>query len=951
MNKLLAILGLLLFPVVAMADASSLSFTPPSTDYSVKFLENIFGVVDGVLHGTGSQIMGNMFGVFNAAVLALGGIIIMYTLIVGTMNTAQEGEMLGHKWSSIWIPVRSTFGLALLIPKASGYCLMQIFVMWIIVQGVGAADKVWNSALDYLNRGGVIMQASMNPTVSMTADDNAIADGAVSMLAGEVCMLGLQKQLENQRTDYLDKKGQGTGPCYVGEGGTLPADMQYFCDTAVPDFLSTVDFVTIQSKAPNQTTPYLALMPNFADSVDYYHELNGMCGTMMWNPVATSGVDTTTNDAWNSTNINTISSNDISTVKTSRPTAMQQMYLDYATTARTMVTNDPKITSTTIAEDSQAYPDHAVQVFGIPYLSTGDAACTDSNPDCTIWKGETVNSKAFPAIFTGTEFQDGITDYNAIMMPTVNLMNDAKNAGQASDLRDFIKGSKEQGWLTAGSYFFDLVSLNGNAVSGGNQTDSNTGLEASSMDPKAPLSAFSSSGCVTSNAGTPTYYFLCSVLLNDSTRVTDVVNLVGSNLPTKDTMMDTKATSGAIASTVAGFIPNSMLIVQPGQPGLTQTSFGMKFNFKMETGLFRLPDQSFSCGKLPFIGCIGRAMGKVFYNEVIKRILNFFLDTLAQVLNLIVMAVMSVPLKMMSYIFINGVAIIQDTGANPIVALAQMGTAYINQAATMWVSVMNLTTMFAPFIMFIGPIVAMSTPLIFAWTGVMVGIGFVTAYYIPFLPFMIFTFGVIAWLMAVIEAMVAAPIVALGVTHPEGDGAFGKAEQALMILMNVFLRPTMMIIGYITAIGLCYVSVWIINTGFSHVVEFIQGGNAGEASWKSSSGYSNWAGIYGLFFSVLIYTGLYLTVTEKAFNLIYMLPDGILRWIGGQAEHIGGESAKWAEEQKGAVKDAGKGTQDAQGQVSKQSQALYDEKMGQAKAGIEKLKGMGGGSVGGETKP
>ena len=150
MNKWLIAFCLFFFPLLAMAD-SALSLTPPTSDYSVMFLGNLFGIVDGVLHGTGSQIMGAIFTVFNSAVLALGGIVIMYTLIVGTMNTAHEGEMLGHKWSSIWIPVRSTMGLALLIPKASGYCLMQIFVMWVVVQGVGAADKVWDGALDYLN--------------------------------------------------------------------------------------------------------------------------------------------------------------------------------------------------------------------------------------------------------------------------------------------------------------------------------------------------------------------------------------------------------------------------------------------------------------------------------------------------------------------------------------------------------------------------------------------------------------------------------------------------------------------------------------------------------------------------------------------------------------------------------------------------------------------------------
>ena len=87
---------LLLFPFLATAEGA-LNFSPPPGDVSVVFLGNLFGVVDGVLSGTGSQIMGNMFSVFNSAVLALGGIFMMYTLIVGTMNTAHEGQMLGQK--------------------------------------------------------------------------------------------------------------------------------------------------------------------------------------------------------------------------------------------------------------------------------------------------------------------------------------------------------------------------------------------------------------------------------------------------------------------------------------------------------------------------------------------------------------------------------------------------------------------------------------------------------------------------------------------------------------------------------------------------------------------------------------------------------------------------------------------------------------------------------------
>ena len=192
MKKIALGLLALLFPFCAYASTSngSLSFAPPPSDVSVIFLGNIFGIVDGILHGTGSQIMGTMFGVFNSAVLALGGIVIMYTLIVSTMNTAQEGQMLGQKWSSIWIPLRSTLGLALLIPKASGYCLMQIFVMWVVVQGVGAADKVWSAALGYLNTGGVLVQAQMNPLTSLRSGNSSVASGARTVILARSGLYG-----------------------------------------------------------------------------------------------------------------------------------------------------------------------------------------------------------------------------------------------------------------------------------------------------------------------------------------------------------------------------------------------------------------------------------------------------------------------------------------------------------------------------------------------------------------------------------------------------------------------------------------------------------------------------------------------------------------------------------------------------------------------------------------
>ncbi|KTD12993.1 type IVB secretion system protein DotA [Legionella jamestowniensis] len=977
MNRMMLILLGLLAPALALASDGSFSnpyfnFSPPPQDYSVIFLGNIFGIVDGVLHGTGSQIMGTMFGVFNSAVLALGGIIIMYTLLVSTMNTAHEGQMLGQKWSSIWVPMRATLGFALLIPKGSGYCLMQIFVMWIVVQGVGAADKVWEAALSYLNRGGLIIQTQMDPTKSIEAgSSNDIASGAGKILSGQVCMLGLQAALENQRQNYLNSKQNGSGPC----AGTPSQTMQNFCNTAVPDFLSTVNVVSVQnSNTPSPTSPNFTVpMPNFTDAP--YSALNGICGSIAWNVF--SGANNLT-DPNNSSGV-VISKSELQTTQFSRAIAIQQMYTDLAMVAQIMVNNDPLLNPPNTNNNNNQplelnFSANAVQQFGVPLNETGRSVCSSSDVKsgtCKLWGADPTSTNDSSPLFNGTEFQGAVADYNGILAPALNLVAEAKKGSDAASERKFITDANNYGWILAGSYFFDLAKLNSasNMKKSGEQTDSDSGLGESKFTTQNMQNAFGQSS---GQCAGPPYGLLCEWMNGDATAVNQVIGLIdGSNvsstsakpsLPSGGGISNivggdstTKPETGAYSSTVYGFLMNSLMVNLAKQPGQTPPQFTMKFNMNFDLSKFSLPDQSFPCGSIMTL-CIGRLMGNIFYNLIIKTIFNFFLNIVAQVINMVVMAFLSVPLLGMGAIFQSGVAIIQQPTVNPVIALANMGVNYINFANELWIILLTtaITTSLIPlFGIFIFALISMVFPLLFAWMAVMLSIGFVTAYYIPFLPYMIFTFGSIAWLMVVIEAMVAAPIVALGVTHPEGHDAFGKGEQAIMILLNVFLRPTMMIIGYIAAIALTYVSVWIINAGFANAMSFIQGSSSGS-TWQFSGsaeslvqqashinttqGYTGWAGIYGFFFSILIYTTMYLIVVQKAFTLIVVLPDKVLRWIGGQPESVGQEAAQWGEEAKGQV---GK----AEGATTKAAQQIDSALTGYGKKAYMKatgaLKGSG----------
>lgn len=151
-NKYAQITTVVLLQFVAFqnAFAQTLGFNnPASDDMSIAFINQIFGqLVQTVAGGAGGGMdaFGSSIGTFNGAILTVGGILAAYTILAGTLGTAHDGEMLGKKFSSVWIPVRYSLGTALVLPiLPGGYCVMQALVMWIILQGVAIGNLAWSA--------------------------------------------------------------------------------------------------------------------------------------------------------------------------------------------------------------------------------------------------------------------------------------------------------------------------------------------------------------------------------------------------------------------------------------------------------------------------------------------------------------------------------------------------------------------------------------------------------------------------------------------------------------------------------------------------------------------------------------------------------------------------------------------------------------------------------------
>ncbi len=111
-----------------------------------------------------------------------------------------------------------------------------------------------------------------------------------------------------------------------------------------------------------------------------------------------------------------------------------------------------------------------------------------------------------------------------------------------------------------------------------------------------------------------------------------------------------------------------------------------------------------------------------------------------------------------------------------------------------------------------------------------------------------------------------------------------------MLLLGVFLRPVLMLIGLLAGMVLSFVSFRLINYAFVDFMKdlFNTGGStpttvygvAAAFARHSSPGF-NMSMIFIFPIVLCIFAGIVYVVTTRCFMLTFLLPDNILRWIGG----------------------------------------------------------------------
>jgi conjugal transfer/type IV secretion protein DotA/TraY len=117
---------------------------------TVGYLNQLFGPLFAAEGGAEETVFSRIIGILNLLVLAIGGLLFTYNIVVGVLQTAHEGQVLGRRWSSLWAPLRIVFASALLIPlpNGGGYNSLQYIVGYLVKGSTTGANAVWAEVTD-----------------------------------------------------------------------------------------------------------------------------------------------------------------------------------------------------------------------------------------------------------------------------------------------------------------------------------------------------------------------------------------------------------------------------------------------------------------------------------------------------------------------------------------------------------------------------------------------------------------------------------------------------------------------------------------------------------------------------------------------------------------------------------------------------------------------------------
>jgi hypothetical protein len=800
-------------------------FTIPSGDQSVYYLGRIFGNMGTLfITNNASGLMGVIFQAMNTAALTLGTAILVHASVVGLLRTAQEGEFLGKDGHSLWGPVRMVVGIISLFPLASGYSMVQVVMMWIILQGVGAADALWGSVLSY---------------VAVTGSPNSGVGGPSPMSLSTpmgVLFTALTCQA-SAKYNESEQKPIGANPPLAPLKYTLAHadDLYYFyCDDPENQkkpfcLQSQQEMLDISAAANTQPTTLTDHDDTYKGIIYNMGPPHATCGTLTYAAPEQDGCPGLDSDTIKKKMMcgaqaaqQKILQSIVSTLGLLAASFVQadaqymHFYEDTTETAKPVqfdwinhyckdpARNIPLLPSTTSinAKDLACCVMKPLNVMGIVFPSPGcvkravtpgdsaspfyfdstivsiEGAATTFSP--ASQNRETVKNIIWPyAIYAKVGDDSKVVTYASNYYAT--SVNNALTATIASQrpiaLNDWKRDAQHLGWIYAGAYYYKLVSSNGDGI------------------PTTPYLAVQGAGDGTGNPY-PTGNYLYRTNIDAALSVLESAAATPTPSPS--------ATAGNAFSNAGSDILNRFMNNLTAGGSRSDVSMSILIN----------------------LAHFGEAL--MISAQVLYPIMILTFSLLAMFASI-----------------------------DPI----EVGTGLVVNPALPLIQTVNY------FIL----------PVLLIFCGWCITFGALIGIYVPLIPYIFFLFASIGWFSASIEAMAASPFVAIGILSPGQSELWGRAEPTLMIILNTFLRPMMMVFGLIVAMFLAPVVVNLINHTFINVMHTLTfGGNPGPLE---------------IVLYITAYATMVVTALNKCFSLIYEVPNKILTWIGGQAVSYGEEES------------------------------------------------------------
>ena len=172
-----------------------------------------------------------------------------------------------------------------------------------------------------------------------------------------------------------------------------------------------------------------------------------------------------------------------------------------------------------------------------------------------------------------------------------------------------------------------------------------------------------------------------------------------------------------------------------------------------------------------------------------------------------------------------------------------------------------------------------------AFMFIFVPYGAVLAILLPLYPTIIFIVGIFGWLISVVEALISGPMVAIGLCHPEGSDFLGKAEMGIGILFQTFLRPVLIVFGVFFSVSIINLSFLAFNIAYATQYANIAGGNDTTLGSAIGDFHSNWQAVLAVILALaMIYA--YTAWQILSFCCIKMISmsNAILSWVSSGSD-------------------------------------------------------------------